>query len=96
MIYVVTRQRGAGWQDALPLSAQRDWSEHAACMDALHDEGFLLLAGTLEHGALLIVDAEREEDVEARLSADPWTASGLLATTSIEAWEIRLGEIAGR
>jgi hypothetical protein len=59
VIYVVTRQRGAGWQDALPLSAQRDWSEHAACMDALHDEGFLLLAGTLEHGALLIVDAER-------------------------------------
>jgi uncharacterized protein YciI len=94
MHYVVFRQHAAAWDDSLPLRGQQKWAEHAAYMDALHAERFLLLAGPLRDGALLIVSAGGEDEVHNRLNDDPWTGMGLLRTSSVDAWEILLGEIA--
>ena len=94
-IFAVTRSRDAGWNHALPMEGQDDWEGHAAFMDALHAEGFVLFAGPLEGtaDALLIIRAKDAPEIEARLSRDPWTTKGLLRTTRMIPWTLRLGSL---
>jgi hypothetical protein len=40
----------------------------------------------------LIVDAEGEDEIQARLSHDPWTSMDLLPITEIQRWQILLGD----
>ncbi|HEX6491515.1 MAG TPA: hypothetical protein VF002_09120 [Gaiellaceae bacterium] len=90
--YAVTRVHGPAWNRSLPLREQEKWDEHAACMEAFVEEGFIVLGGPLgEDHALLIIDAEGEAEIEARLAEDLWTPMGLLETTAIERWEVLLG-----
>jgi hypothetical protein len=39
---------------------------------------------------LLIIDAESEQEIDARLADDPWTPMGLLRIAKIERWETLL------
>ncbi len=91
--YAVTRERGENWDDRLSMREQEKWDEHARFMDALADEGFIVLGGPLGEGErvfLLIVNAESREAIETRFADDPWTAVGLLHIAKIERWEILL------
>lgn len=94
--FVVVRSRGPAWDDAKSLEAQSDWAAHAAFMDALFEEGFVALVGPLEgtREALLVLRASSTSEVVDRLASDPWTTSGLLVTTQISPWQIRLGTLA--
>jgi uncharacterized protein YciI len=94
-IFAVVRTRGKVWDDSLPLEGQREWKAHAAFMDGLHAEGFALLVGPLEGAAkaLLIIRAENADEINARLADDPWTHNGLLRTTEIWPWTLRLGSL---
>ena len=62
-------------------------------MDALADEGFVILGGPIGEGdgenALLIVDAESEEAIRARLAEDPWTED-MLTIESVRPWSVWL------
>jgi uncharacterized protein YciI len=66
------------------------WDEHAAFIDQLVDEGFILMGGPLadEGGALLIVNAEDEDEVRNRLKNDPWMEHGILKLESVKRWQI--------
>jgi len=66
------------------------WDEHAAFIDQLVDEGFILMGGPLadEGGALLIVNAEDEDEVRNRLKNDPWMERGILKLESVKRWQI--------
>ncbi len=90
--FTVTRKRGPAWDWSRPLREQDAWDEHAAFMDALVEEGFIVLGGPLEgdREVLLIVDAESERAVHERLGEDVWTQNGMLRTTSVERWTILL------
>ena len=61
-------------------------------MDALVDEGFVLLGGPLEDErfVLHVVEAPSKAAVHERLAADNWTQDGKLETVSVEAWTILL------
>jgi uncharacterized protein YciI len=74
---------------------QEKWAEHAAFMNALADDGFVVLGGPLGDGAriLLIIDAESEGAIQTRLAADPWTPTDLLRIAKVERWEILLGAV---
>jgi hypothetical protein len=74
--YAALRERGGRWDVSLPIRQQEQWDQHAAFMDALAEEGFIILGGPL--------------GVEARLAEDPWTPLRMLRTVSIERWEILL------
>ena len=92
--YAVTRERGENWDGRLSMRQQERWDEHAAFMDALANEGFVVLGGPLGDGEklfLLIIDAESEQEISARLADDPWVPMRLLRTASVERWEILLG-----
>ena len=87
--YADIREAGRGDQPAV--------ADHAAFMNDLADEGFLLFAGPLagsEGGrvrALLIVDADSEDEIRNRLADDPWEAADQIRTVSIEPWNIFTG-----
>jgi uncharacterized protein YciI len=90
--FAVTRARRESWNDSRGLREQEEWDEHARFMEALVDDGFVVLGGPLGDGpeVLLIVDADSEEEIADRLADDPWTPMGLLRTVKIERWKILL------
>jgi uncharacterized protein YciI len=95
--YAVIREPGASWDAWRTLREQEKWAEHADFMDALVDDGFVLLGGPLEGGpkTLLIIKAEGEHAIISRLDHDPWTPMGLLRIATIERWEILLDDWPG-
>jgi uncharacterized protein YciI len=70
------------------------WDEHAAYIDTLVDDGFIMMGGPLadEGGALLIVKADDENEVRERTMDDPWYMNGILKQESIKRWEIFIDE----
>jgi hypothetical protein len=62
-------------------------------MDRLADDGFVVLGGPLGGGAraLLMIEAGGEQEIRARMAADPWQPMGLLHVGSVEPWSIWLG-----
>jgi uncharacterized protein YciI len=74
------------------MREQDGWDGHAAFMDALAADGFIVLGGPLGDGStfLHVVAAASRPEIEARFAADPWTATELLRLVSIEPWEILL------
>lgn len=61
-------------------------------MDALVDEGFIVLGGPLEgeREVLHAISAPSEEALRARLAEDNWAQNGMLTVKSIEPWTILL------
>jgi uncharacterized protein YciI len=94
--FAVIREAGAGWSDG-GIAGQPAVNDHAGFMNALADEGFVVFAGPLagtESGrlrALLIVDAETEDEIHRRLADDPWVHTDRLVITSIEPWNLIVG-----
>lgn len=94
--FVLIRERSSEWNWAVPMRRQLEWEAHAAFMDALEADGFIVAGGPLggEDDALrvmLIVHAPDRDAIEARMTADPWTPMRLLRTVSIEPWTVLLG-----
>jgi len=91
--FAVFREPGAAWDPSRPMRQQNRWDAHAAFMDALADEGFVVLGGPLgdESQFLLIINADGEAAIEARLAEDPWAPMRLLRIARIEPWQILLG-----
>jgi len=94
-LFAVTRVRGPRWDDSRALEQQQDWKAHAAFMNGLHAEGFVVLGGPLDGtpDVLLIVRANDAAEIEARLSEDCWSRQDLLRVTCIVPWTLRLGSL---
>ena len=73
-LFLVRVERGGPWDWSRDMRDQEQWREHADFMNALVDDGFILLGGPVEGGreAFHVVDAASEEELRARLAADPW------------------------
>jgi len=91
MFLVTLKRSGPRWDASKPLEEQSGWPEHAAFMDGLVDEGFIVLGGPLadEHRVMHAVEAESEDAVRATFARDPWSESHLRVAT-VEPWTIRL------
>ena len=91
MFLVVLHRSGPEWDPSRPLEQQSGWDEHAAFMDALVEEGFIVLGGPLadEHRVVHAVEGESEDAVRATLARDPWSGTHLVVDT-IDPWTIRL------
>lgn len=94
--HAVIREAGLRWIEG-GIAAQPDVADHAAFMNALADEGFVLFAGPLagtESGrlrALLIVNADHDDEIRRRLAEDPWAHTDRLVITRIEPWDVIVG-----
>jgi hypothetical protein len=91
MYYVVVRRTGPAWDPARALEEQVDWDAHAAYMDALVEQGVIILGGPLadERRVVLACAAEDETSLREALAGDPWSGSHL-EVVSVDAWTIRL------
>src|SRR5215471_16396857 len=95
-MFVVTREAGPAWADG-GIYDQPGVGEHAAFMNRLAAEGFVLFGGPLagtEQGrvrVLLVVDAAGEAEIRRCLADDPWEATQQLVTRAVEPWTILVG-----
>ena len=94
-LFAVLRTRGPAWNDAAAMEAQVDWRPHADLMNVWHAEGVALLAGPLAgtRDVLLVLRADSDADIEARLAQDCWSVKGLLRSLWIKPWGLRLGTL---
>jgi uncharacterized protein YciI len=93
--FAVRLVHGPGWNSSRPIREQDGWDEHAAFMDGLVDDGFIILGGPVGVGdapdeTLHAVEAADEDEVRARLARDPWARAGRLRVGAIEAWALWL------
>jgi uncharacterized protein len=91
--FVVRETCGPAWDPERGRREQDGWNEHAAFMDELVADGFVVLGGPTGDpdtgDPLLVVEAEDEATVRARLAEDPW-AETVLTIRSIEPWTVLL------
>jgi uncharacterized protein YciI len=90
--FAVRLVHGPGWDSARPIRGQDAWDEHAAFMDELVDEGFIVLGGPVGGGeqTLHVVEAADENEIRTRLAEDPWALADLLRIGTIEPWALWL------
>jgi uncharacterized protein YciI len=94
--FAVIREAGPAWA-AGGIFEQAAVNDHAAFMNALTDEAFVLFGGPLagsEQGrvrVLLVVDSDSEAEIHRRLADDPWALTGQIRIVSIEPWKILVG-----
>jgi uncharacterized protein YciI len=91
-LFVLTMVNGPEYDRSRSRREQRGWDEHAAFMDGLLEEGFVVLGGPIGDGekVMLVVEAADEEAVRGRLGPDPWAAMGVLVIGSVQPWTIWL------
>jgi uncharacterized protein YciI len=91
--YLVEQARGPAWDHSKRRREQAGWDAHAAFMDALVEEGLVVLGGPIGEGdgenALLVVDVDSEAAIRARLAEDPW-ADDMLTIESVRPWSVWL------
>jgi uncharacterized protein YciI len=94
-VFAVVNTRGPSWNDDKPMEEQGDWRAHADYMNALVDDGFMLLGGPLvgTRDVLLIVHATDEAEIASRLDNDIWVRTGLLTRRQVNPWWLRLGSL---
>ena len=86
--FLCTLIHGPSWDDAREIREQHGWSDHAAFMDCLVDDGLIIVGGpvgTGDHTAHLI-EGETPREIRARLAEDLWAKDHHLAVGSLEPW----------
>jgi uncharacterized protein YciI len=88
---VLLRRSGPDYDLARPLEEQSGWLAHAAFMDGLVADGFVILGGPLadEERVAHVVEADSADAVRATLARDPWSDTHL-RIEAIDRWTIRL------
>ena len=90
--FAVTLVRGPSWDESCGIREQEGWTSHAAFMDCLVEDGFILVGGPVgDHRQTLhVVEAADEDEIRRRLAKDPWAQAGLLEIGSIQSWALWL------
>jgi uncharacterized protein YciI len=90
--FAVRLVHGPGWDPSRQIRDQEAWDKHAAFMDALVGDGFVILGGPVGDGeqTLHVVEAADENEIKVRLADDPWASAGLLRVGTIEPWALWL------
>ena len=90
--FAVSLVHGPRWDSSRQIREQEAWDGHAAFMDGLVDDGFVVLGGPVGDGeqTLHLIEAADENGVRARLGGDPWASAGLLQVGTIEPWALWL------
>jgi uncharacterized protein YciI len=92
MFYAVRLARGGPWDWSVGLREQEGFDAHAQFMDALVNDGFIVLGGPLEGDREILhaIEAASEQEVRERLAADNWAQNGMLTIVSIQPWTVLL------
>ena len=92
--FVVISSAGPNHDPSKGTREQPFWDEHEAFIDDLVDHDFIFMGGPLveetglPRGALIIVNANDENEVRENLKNDPWFERGILKLENIKRWQI--------
>ena len=88
--FVVISSAGPNRDVSKGTREQPFWDEHAEFIDRLVAEDSILMGGPLvdEGGALLIFNAEDENEVREKMKNDPWLERVILKLEHIKRWQI--------
>ena len=91
-LFVVIRSKGKSWEEGKPMNLQNGWAEHAAFMNQLAEEEFILLGGPIGKNSdiMLIINASDEKEITERLGLDNWSRMKILEIKDIKPWTILL------
>jgi uncharacterized protein YciI len=83
---------GPNWVAGKTSREQPYWTEHAAFMDALFEEGTVIMGGPYADysNILVIVEASNENAVRDLFSRDPFIVQGILHLADVHEWLIFL------
>lgn len=84
--------RGSQWNPDKPVREQAYWDDHARFMDALFDDGRVVLAGPFadDSGSMVILAVESIEEARAIFQGDPWAKQDVLVVGEFKEWTIFL------
>jgi len=90
---LVELAKGPAWDHARSRREQDGWDDHAAFMDGLVEDGFILLGGPVGEVegelTLHVVTETDEQAVRDRFGQDPW-APDTLVVHDIRPWHVWL------
>lgn len=90
--FAVRMDPGRLWDPARPAREQAFWDGHSRHMDALLEEGAVVLGGPFidRTGSLVIVRARDIGHVREMFRDDPWTVHDVLVAGEVKAWTVFL------
>ena len=92
--FLVKHARGPAWNPSRGRREQSGWSDHAAFIDRLVEDGKIPLGGPVGdidgQYAVLVVRAASEDDARALFADDPWT-DNILRIESVGLWTLWIG-----
>lgn len=90
--YAVRLDPGARWDPAKGTREQELWDEHARHVDALFDQGLIVLGGPYADrtGSMVVVRARDARHAFGMFRDDPWNLHDVLVVGEIKPWTIFL------
>lgn len=90
--FMLLWSHGPAWVAGKTVREQPYWTEHAAFIDPLFDNGMIVLGGpfTDNSGSLLILEAESEHEVTDLFANDPFVVHEIFALGSLKQWQLFL------
>ncbi|HEY4388041.1 MAG TPA: YciI family protein [Ktedonobacteraceae bacterium] len=86
--FVILWAPGTAWIPGKTVREQPYWTEHATFMDALFENGMVVMGGPFADatGSLVIVEAENEQDVADLFARDPFVEHDIFALNRLKQW----------
>ena len=83
---------GTNWVAGKTSREQSYWTEHAVFMDALFEDGTVIMGGPFADysNILVIVEASNENAVPGLFKRDPFIVQGILHLASVHEWLVFL------
>ena len=90
--FVILWALGPAWVLGKTVREQAYWTEHAAFMDRLFENGTVIMGGPFTDGtgSLVLVEAEEENEVRTLFADDPFVVHCIFALSSLKQWQLFL------
>ncbi len=90
--FVIFFAPGSAWIAGKTSREQQFWTEHAAFMDALFENGTVIMGGPFaDYSSIMVVlEASDESEVRDLFKRDPFVVQGIFRLSSVHEWLVFL------
>jgi uncharacterized protein YciI len=87
---VVRIKAGPAWTDGSPPEAQPGWDKHEIFVDALVDQGTIVMGGPLSDysGSIVIFEGIARDAARALMDQDPFVRNGVFIVEEVLEWTV--------
>jgi uncharacterized protein YciI len=89
---------GPAWERGEPVREQPGWDAHAEWVDALVEQGTMVMGGpfTDNLGTMILLEGVDEADAARLVATDPFIHNGVFVLDEIREWTIFVDELTPR